>query len=146
MRTGAVTSRMRLFPCWQRLESLQLGPDFCEKITSDAIRVVALCCPRLKRLRLSGLRDVDGVAIGALVDHCRDLSELGFFDCMNVDETALGNATTLRFFFVCGRLSEHQVDRGFAALGESAEIVCVGCVAHGYNPGCGFLGCFFRRA
>jgi len=50
----------------QRLESLQLGPDFCEKITSDAIRVVALCCPKLKRLRLSGLRDVDGVASGHL--------------------------------------------------------------------------------
>lgn len=86
----------------QRLESLQLGPDFCEKITSDAIRVVALCCPRLKRLRLSGLRDVDGVAIGALVEHCRDLSELGFFDCMNVDETALGNAMSLRSLSVAG--------------------------------------------
>eukprot|EP01018_Ginkgo_biloba_P023221 Gb_22628 [translate_table: standard] len=86
----------------QALESLQLGPDFCDKITSDAIRVVALCCPKLKRLRLSGLRDVDGVAVGALVEHCPDLTELGFLDCMNVDESALGNAVSLRFLSVAG--------------------------------------------
>eukprot|EP01018_Ginkgo_biloba_P001590 Gb_21666 [translate_table: standard] len=84
------------------LESLQLGPDFCERITSDAIRVVALCCPKLKRLRLSGIRDVDSEAISALVKHCSDLTELGFFDCMNVDEGALGNAVSLRFLSVAG--------------------------------------------
>uniref|UniRef100_A0A0C9RJM6 TSA: Wollemia nobilis Ref_Wollemi_Transcript_14430_3646 transcribed RNA sequence n=1 Tax=Wollemia nobilis TaxID=56998 RepID=A0A0C9RJM6_9CONI len=86
----------------ERLESLQIGPDFCERITSDAIKVVALCCPRLRRLRISGLRDVDGEAIGALVKCCPNLRELGFLDCVNVDEEALGNAASLRFLSVSG--------------------------------------------
>lgn len=84
------------------LESLQLGPDYCDRITSDAIRVVALCCPRLKRLRLSGVRDVDGEAIGALVKYCSELAELGLLDCMSIDEGALGNAVSLRFLSVAG--------------------------------------------
>ncbi|OAE19519.1 hypothetical protein AXG93_1050s1010 [Marchantia polymorpha subsp. ruderalis] len=85
----------------ESLESLQLGPD-CERLTSDAIRVVAVCCPKLKRLRLSGLRDVDGDAIGSLVKMCPNLIELGFLDCLAVNEGALGAATSLRFLSLAG--------------------------------------------
>ncbi|KAL0739732.1 hypothetical protein Bca4012_081245 [Brassica carinata] len=84
------------------LESLQLGPDFCEKITSDAIQVVALCCPKLKKLRLSGVRDVTSEAIQALAEHCTELSDLGFLDCLNIDEDALGRVVSVRYLSVAG--------------------------------------------
>ncbi|GAB4861969.1 Protein ARABIDILLO 1 [Ancistrocladus abbreviatus] len=86
----------------EMLESLQLGPDFCEKISSDAIRAVAICCPRLKRLRLSGIREVDGDAINSLAKHCPNLIDVGLMDCLKVDETALGNLGSIRFLSVAG--------------------------------------------
>nr|DAD18407.1 TPA_asm: hypothetical protein HUJ06_019870 [Nelumbo nucifera] len=86
----------------EALESLQLGPDACERISSDAIKAVALCCPLLKRLRLSGIRDIDADAINALARHCGQLSEIGFMDCTNFDEAALGNVVSLRFLSVAG--------------------------------------------
>ncbi|KAI3905209.1 hypothetical protein MKX01_017455 [Papaver californicum] len=86
----------------EALESLQLGPEFCERISSDAVKLVALCCPKLKRLRLSGIRDVDGEAINALAKHCGQLEEIGFMDCMSIDEAALGNVMSIRFLSVAG--------------------------------------------
>lgn len=86
----------------EKLESLQLGPDFCERITSDAIKAVAICCPQLRKLRLSGIRDVDGEAINALARHCHNLVDIGFIDCLSVDETALANVLSLRYLSVAG--------------------------------------------
>ncbi|KAL0921876.1 hypothetical protein M5K25_008990 [Dendrobium thyrsiflorum] len=43
---------------YKALESLQIGPDPCEKISSDAIRHVAMCCSRFRRLCLSGIREL----------------------------------------------------------------------------------------
>ncbi|XP_077235342.1 protein ARABIDILLO 1-like isoform X2 [Tasmannia lanceolata] len=86
----------------EALESLQIGPDFCERISSDAIRAVGFCCPKLKRLRLSGVREIDGDAINALANNCKQLYEIGFVDCVNVDEVALGNMTSIRFLSVAG--------------------------------------------
>lgn len=87
------------------LESLQLGPDFCERISSNAVKIIALCCPKLKKLRLSGIRDVDAEAINALAKHCLDLSDVGFMDCLKVDEMALGNIVSVRFLSVAGTSS-----------------------------------------
>ncbi|KAF5469978.1 hypothetical protein F2P56_010532 [Juglans regia] len=84
------------------LESLQLGPDFCERISSDAVKAIAFCCPKLKKLRLSGIRDVHGDAINALAKHCQNLTDVGFIDCLNVDEMALGNVESVRFLSVSG--------------------------------------------
>ncbi|KAF1895788.1 hypothetical protein Lal_00037904 [Lupinus albus] len=84
------------------LESLQLGPDFCERISSDAIKAVAHCCPRLSKLRLSGIMDVNADAINALGKFCPKLTDIGFIDCLNVDEVALGNVSSLRFLSVAG--------------------------------------------
>ncbi|OMP00733.1 Armadillo [Corchorus olitorius] len=86
----------------ENLESLQLGPDFCERITSDAIKAIAVCCPKLKKLRLSGIRDVHADAINALAKHCPNLVDIGFLDCLNVDEAALGNIISVRFLSVAG--------------------------------------------
>ncbi|KAH7849803.1 hypothetical protein Vadar_023258 [Vaccinium darrowii] len=86
----------------EALESLQLGPDFCERISSDAIKAIAICCPKLRKLRLSGIRDVDGEAINALARHCQNLTDIGFIDCLNVDEIALGNVVSVRFLSVAG--------------------------------------------
>ncbi|XWS77310.1 hypothetical protein CRYUN_Cryun01aG0250200 [Craigia yunnanensis] len=86
----------------EALESLQLGPDFCERITGDAIKAIALCCPKLKKLRLSGIRDVYADAINALAMHCPDLVDIGFLDCLKVDEAALGNILSVRFLSVAG--------------------------------------------
>ncbi|RVW32317.1 Protein ARABIDILLO 1 [Vitis vinifera] len=86
----------------EQLESLQLGPDFCEKITTDAIKAIAVCCPKLNKLRLSGVKDVHGDAIDALAKHCRNLTDLGFMDCLKVEELALGNILSLRFLSVAG--------------------------------------------
>lgn len=84
------------------LESLQLGPDFCERISSDAIKAIAVCCPKLRKLRLSGIRDVDGDAINALAKHCCYLTDIGFIDCFKIDETALGSVTSVCFLSVAG--------------------------------------------
>ncbi|GMJ01423.1 F-box Armadillo protein 1, ARABIDILLO-1, F-BOX Protein 5 [Hibiscus trionum] len=86
----------------EALESLQLGPDFCERITGDAIKATALCCPKLKKLRLSGIKDVYADAIDALAKHCPNLVDIGFLDCLNVDEAALGNVLSVRFLTVAG--------------------------------------------
>ncbi|GMP42654.1 hypothetical protein CsSME_00012321 [Camellia sinensis var. sinensis] len=86
----------------EALESLQLGPDFCERISSDAIKTIAICCPKLRKLRLSGIRDVDGDAINALAKHCQNLTDIGFIDCLNVDEISLGNVVSLQFLSVAG--------------------------------------------
>ncbi|XP_057497125.1 protein ARABIDILLO 1-like isoform X2 [Actinidia eriantha] len=86
----------------EALESLQLGPDFCERISSDAIKAIAICCPKLRKLRLSGIRDVDGDAINALAKNCRNLMDIGFIDCFNVDELALGNVVSVQFLSVAG--------------------------------------------
>ncbi|CAN8280195.1 unnamed protein product [Cochlearia groenlandica] len=84
------------------LESLQLGPDFCERITSDAIRVIAFCCPKLKKLRLSGMRDVSSEAIESLAKHCTQLCDVGFLDCLNINEEALGKVVSVRYLSVAG--------------------------------------------
>ncbi|GAB2217119.1 hypothetical protein Droror1_Dr00000281 [Drosera rotundifolia] len=84
------------------LESLQLGPDECDRVTGDAIRAVAMCCVRLRRIRVSGLREVDAEAIGALGRYCPDLVDVGFLDCLKVDEMALGDLRALRFLSVAG--------------------------------------------
>ncbi|KAL2892542.1 Protein ARABIDILLO 1, partial [Bienertia sinuspersici] len=86
----------------EMLESLQLGPDFCERISSDAIRAVAICCPKLRKLRLSGVREIDSDSINALAKNCVNLCDIGFTDCLKVDETALGNMGSLRFLSVAG--------------------------------------------
>ncbi|CAN4111839.1 unnamed protein product [Withania somnifera] len=86
----------------ESLESLQLGPDFCERISSDAVKAIAICCPQLRRLRLSGIHEVDGDAINALARHCRNLVDIGLIDCLNIDEVALGNILPLRFLSVAG--------------------------------------------
>ncbi|KAK7374477.1 hypothetical protein VNO80_07907 [Phaseolus coccineus] len=89
----------------ESLESLQLGPDFCERISSDAIKAIAHCCPNLNKLRLSGIRDVNADAINTLAKHCPKLTDIGFIDCLNVDEVALGNVLSVRFLSVAGTSS-----------------------------------------
>ncbi|MQL72041.1 hypothetical protein Taro_004371, partial [Colocasia esculenta] len=84
------------------LESLQIGPDPCEKISSDAIRAVALCCPRLKRLRLSGVREIDAEALNALGRHCECLEEIALLDCGSINEAALASVVSVRFLSVAG--------------------------------------------
>lgn len=86
----------------EMLESVQLGPDFFERLSSDAIRAVAVCCPRLRKLRLSGVREIDSDAINALAKNCPNLIDIGFMDCLKIDETALGNVGSLRFLSVAG--------------------------------------------
>ncbi|KAM7276288.1 hypothetical protein ACFE04_018154 [Oxalis oulophora] len=86
----------------EMLESLQLGPDFCEGISSDAIKAIAHCCPNLKKLRLSGIRDIFAEAINALAKHCPNLSDVGLLDCVNVDEVALGNVESIQFLSIAG--------------------------------------------
>ncbi|XP_062204853.1 protein ARABIDILLO 1-like [Phragmites australis] len=84
------------------LESLQIGPDPLERISSDALRHVALCCSHLRRLRLSGLREADADAVGALARYCPLLEDVAFLDCGAVDEAALANIHSLRFLSVAG--------------------------------------------
>ncbi|XP_073001622.1 protein ARABIDILLO 1-like isoform X1 [Typha latifolia] len=86
----------------EALESLQIGPDPCERISSDAVRHVAMCCTWLQRLRLSGVREIDGEAIGSLARHCPRLEEVAFLDCGSIDEGALGKVESLRLLSVAG--------------------------------------------
>ncbi|KAF5467649.1 hypothetical protein F2P56_011881 [Juglans regia] len=48
------------------------------------------------------IRDVHGDAINALAKHCHNLTDVGFIDCLNVDEMALGNVESVRFLSVSG--------------------------------------------
>ncbi|CAN6294265.1 unnamed protein product [Urochloa humidicola] len=84
------------------LERLQIGPDPLERISCDALRQVALCCSKLRRLRLSGLREADAGAIGALARYCPLLEDVAFLDCGAVDEAALADIRSLRFLSVAG--------------------------------------------
>ncbi|XP_022863485.1 protein ARABIDILLO 1 isoform X2 [Olea europaea var. sylvestris] len=86
----------------EALECLQIGPDFCERISSDAVKAVAICCRHLQKLRLSGIHEVYADAINALANHCPNLIEIGFIDCRKVDETALGNVGSVCFLSVAG--------------------------------------------
>ncbi|CAI9770353.1 unnamed protein product [Fraxinus pennsylvanica] len=86
----------------EELECLQIGPDFCERISGDAVKAVAICCRQLQKLRLSGIHEVDADAINALAKHCPNLADIGFIDCQKVDETALGNVGSVRFLSVAG--------------------------------------------
>lgn len=86
----------------EALECLMIGPDFCEKISSDGVRAIAICCPKLQKLRLSGIKEVDARTINALSQNCPNLGDVGFIDCRKVDEVALGNLTSLRFLSVAG--------------------------------------------
>ncbi|KAJ9556557.1 LOW QUALITY PROTEIN: hypothetical protein OSB04_011171 [Centaurea solstitialis] len=71
-------------------------------VNDDAIVAIAFCCPNLRKLRLSGIRDVNGEAINALAKHCPNLTEIGFIDCLSIDEVALANVVSLRFLSVAG--------------------------------------------
>ncbi|KAG6402737.1 hypothetical protein SASPL_134948 [Salvia splendens] len=86
----------------EALECIQIGPDFCEKISSDAVKAIAICCPWLRKLGISGIQEVDAGAINALAKHCPNLTDIGFIDCRKVDETSLGNVASLRFLSVAG--------------------------------------------
>ncbi|KAK1262700.1 Protein ARABIDILLO 1 [Acorus gramineus] len=86
----------------ERLQCLQIGPEPCDRITPDAVRAVALCCSDLRRLRLSGVRDLDAGALAALAEQCRSLSEVGFFDCPSFEGPALSSVGSLRFISVSG--------------------------------------------
>ncbi|KAF2311684.1 hypothetical protein GH714_025925 [Hevea brasiliensis] len=86
----------------EMLESLQLGPNACERISSDAIKAIALCCPKLRRLHLSGVREVSKDAINALAMHCGHLLEVAFMESETVDEMALGNLATVQFLSFAG--------------------------------------------
>ncbi|KAK1364585.1 Arm domain-containing protein/F-box-like domain-containing protein [Heracleum sosnowskyi] len=87
------------------VEILQLGPGIFERITSDAITEVAGCCSKLKKLRLSGIKYVDGVAINALARNCPNLTEIGFINCLNIDMKTFGDVLSLRFLSVAGSLN-----------------------------------------
>lgn len=86
----------------EALESLQLGPDFCERISSDAIKSIALCCPNLKKIRLSGVRDINMEAINALAKFCLILTDIAFIDCLKIDEIALGDVVSVEFLSIAG--------------------------------------------
>ncbi|MBA0754768.1 hypothetical protein Gogos_021222 [Gossypium gossypioides] len=86
----------------EMLESVHFGPDACERISSDAIKALAYCCPRLRRLWMSGVKEVNGDAINALAEHCRKLKDVGFVESDNIDEVSLGNLNSVKFLSVAG--------------------------------------------
>ncbi|CAN7095519.1 unnamed protein product [Brassica rapa subsp. narinosa] len=89
----------------EALESLDLGRGFGERITSQAIKIIAICCPKLKKLRISRMVDVSAEAILSLAEHCPLLSDVGFLDCLNINEEALGKVVSLRYLSVTRTLN-----------------------------------------
>ncbi|KAL0642062.1 hypothetical protein Bca4012_103066 [Brassica carinata] len=108
----------------EALESLQLGPGFGERITSEVIKVIAICCPKLKKLRLSGMRDVSSEAITSLAQHCPQLSDVGFLDCLNVNEEALGRVVSLRYLSVA-RTSNMNWRVAAESWGKLPNLTCL---------------------
>ncbi|KAH0464519.1 hypothetical protein IEQ34_007305 [Dendrobium chrysotoxum] len=82
------------------LESLQIGLDPCEKISNDAIRHVAICCSRLRRLCLLGIRELMASPLApwrrTAPGHANVFVEIALLDCENIDETALGKVECLK--------------------------------------------------
>ncbi|KAL0653057.1 hypothetical protein Bca4012_095748 [Brassica carinata] len=89
----------------EALESLELGRGFGDRITSQAIKIIAICCPKLKKLRISRMIDVSAEAILSLAEHCPLLSDVGFLDCLNINEEALGKVVSLRYLTVTRTLN-----------------------------------------
>jgi len=48
------------------------------------------------------LRDVSANAVNALTKHCPNLIDIGFLDCLKVDEVALGNVASVLFLLATG--------------------------------------------
>ncbi|MBA0717642.1 hypothetical protein Golax_005440 [Gossypium laxum] len=82
------------------LRCIQVGPD--DKVTSGSIKAIAFYCPKLKQLRLSGIKDGLADSINALANYCPNLVDIGFIDCLNVDGVALGHVLSVRFLSVAG--------------------------------------------
>ncbi|CAN6899019.1 unnamed protein product [Brassica oleracea] len=89
----------------EALETLELGRGFGDRITSQAIKIIAICCPKLKKLRISRMIDVSAEAILSLAEHCPLLSDVGFLDCLNINEEALGKVISLRYLTVTRTLN-----------------------------------------
>ncbi|KAE8665913.1 Protein ARABIDILLO 2 [Hibiscus syriacus] len=97
----------------QARELRELSSDLCcdmrclrasdsAQISSEAIKALAYCCSRLKRLWMSGVREANGDAINALAKHCRQLIDIGFVESNNFDDVAIGNLSSLNFLSVAG--------------------------------------------
>ncbi|KAK8559542.1 hypothetical protein V6N13_016285 [Hibiscus sabdariffa] len=85
----------------------EITGDYCRKISDATLSVIVARHGALESLQLGqtfvkGLLDVYADAINALAKHCPNLVDIGFLDCLNVDESALGNVLSVRFLTVAG--------------------------------------------
>jgi hypothetical protein len=55
-----------------------------------------------RRFGFVELRDVSANAVNALTKHCPNLIDIGFLDCLKVDEVALGNVASVLFLLATG--------------------------------------------
>ncbi|XP_047308809.1 protein ARABIDILLO 1-like [Impatiens glandulifera] len=93
------------------LEIIEFGSSYCTGISSEGIKSIAMCCLNLKKLWLSGLKEVNSIAINALSSNCHSLVEIAFTDCEKVDEIALTNLVSVQFLSIAGtkRLNSYHV-------------------------------------
>ncbi|XP_047308831.1 protein ARABIDILLO 1-like [Impatiens glandulifera] len=93
------------------LEILEFGSSYCNGISSEGIKSIAMCCLNLKKLWLSGVKEVNSIAINALSSNCHSLVEIAFTDCGKVDEIALTNLVSVQFLSIAGtkRLNSYHV-------------------------------------
>ncbi|XP_047308844.1 protein ARABIDILLO 1-like [Impatiens glandulifera] len=93
------------------LEIIEFGSSYCTGISSEGIKSIAMCCLNLKKLWLSGLKEVNSIAINALSSNCHSLVEIAFTDCGKVDEIALTNLVSVQFLSIAGtyRLNSYLV-------------------------------------
>lgn len=99
------------------LQSLHI--DRGDEMTSDDIIAVAIGCPNLKKLRLFHVHRVDVHAFNALAKYCPTLTDIGFANCENLDETALGNIKSVRFVSIPGSVINLGV--GFTTLAQPSQ-------------------------
>lgn len=93
----------------------------CSRLTSDALKITAFCCPRLRKLRLEGVPRLDAEALCALASNCHDLVDVAFVDCGLIDEKSLSGLQQVRRLSVGGSSIQWLVAADHLALLSNLE-------------------------
>lgn len=82
------------------LQSLSLVD--CSRLCSSSLETVAVCCPALRELYVSGMEQVERAALQALSSHCPRLRSLSIVDCADLDEKGLSSLKQVQYLSLAG--------------------------------------------
>eukprot|EP00899_Mesostigma_viride_P024458 jgi/Mesvir1/5197/Mv15329-RA.1 len=104
----------------QGLRYLDMGR--CHHVTAGSISVVARFCPRLESLDVGECRGVTDASVGLLARHCRGLTRVSLMGCAGVTD---GGVTALAAH--CKQLEWLSVQHCFQLTAASLRALACGC-------------------